>query len=88
MEITAQVKDFEMDAISFPGVPMSFDVNADNFDTSELTNKTSDITGAVRDLDEGQTLVNGTENLMNGANSMQQALICCKADGSTDGKCP
>ena len=45
VEITAQVKDFEMDAISFSGVPMSFDVNADNFDTSELTNKTSDITG-------------------------------------------
>lgn len=68
VEITAQVKDFEMDAISFSGVPMSFDVNADNFDTSELTNKTSDITGAVRDLDEGaDTLVNGTENLMNGA---------------------
>ena len=34
---------------------MSFDVNADNFDTSELTNRASDITGAVRDLDEGQT---------------------------------
>lgn len=45
--ITAKVKNFEMEAISFQGVPMSFDLDEDILDTSSLTDETKKITDAV-----------------------------------------
>ena len=53
IEISADVEDFEMDGITFKGVPMGFDVDSDSIDTSELTDKTDDIKDAVSELDDG-----------------------------------
>ena len=53
IEISADVKDFEMDGITFKGVPMGFDIDTDSIDTSELTDKTDDIKDAVSELDDG-----------------------------------
>ena len=53
IEISADVEDFEMDGITFKGVPMGFDIDTDSIDTSELTDKTDDIKDAVSELDDG-----------------------------------
>ena len=51
--ITTDVDDFEMDPISISGVPMSFDINTDDMDTSALTDKTKDLTDGVKSLNDG-----------------------------------
>ena len=53
IEISADVTDFEMEGITFQGVPMSFDIDTDSFDTTELKNKTKEITDAATDLKDG-----------------------------------
>ena len=53
IEISADVEDFEMDGITFKGVPMGFDIDTDSIDTSELTDKTDEIKDAVSELDDG-----------------------------------
>ena len=51
--ITADVTDFEMDAISFQAVPMSFDIDSDALDTQDLTEKTGEIKNAAGEFDDG-----------------------------------
>lgn len=65
--ITTNVEDFEMDPISFSGVPMSFDINTDQMDTSKLTDKTKDLTDGVKSLNDGaKQLKSGSSSLQSG----------------------
>lgn len=68
LTVSADVTDFEMSAISFKGVPMSFDIDVDELDTSELTDKTSELTEGVHALDEG------AEKLQDGTSKLQEGL--------------
>lgn len=65
--IKTNVKDFELDPISFSAVPMSFDIDTDQMDTSKLTNKTKDLTDGVKSLNDGaKQLKSGSEKLQSG----------------------
>ena len=65
--ITTDVEDFEMDPISISGVPMSFDINTDDMDTSKLTDKTKDLTDGVKSLNDGaKQLKSGSSQLQSG----------------------
>lgn len=67
LTITADVEDFEMDPISFSGVPMSFDIDTDQMDTSKLTDKTKDLTDGVKSLNDGaKQLKSGSSSLQSG----------------------
>lgn len=71
IEISADVEDFEMDGITFQGVPMAFDVNKDMVDSSELTDQTSKIKDAVEKLDDGAgELKDGTKDAADGSKSL------------------
>lgn len=65
--IITDVEDFEMDPISISGVPMSFDINTDDMDTSKLTDKTKDLTDGVKSLNDGaKQLKSGSSQLQSG----------------------
>lgn len=73
--ITTGVDDFEMDPISISGVPMSFDINTDDMDTSALTDKTKDLTDGVKSLNDGaKQLQKQTKNLPNLMTQMTSAI--------------
>ncbi len=69
LTITSDVTDFEMSAISFKGVPMSFDVNVDDLDTSELTDRTEELNNGVTELNDG------AEELKAGTSQLQAGLL-------------
>ena len=65
--ITTDVEDFEMDPISISGVPMSFDIDTDQMDTSKLTDKTKDLKDGVKSLNDGaKQLRSGSSKLESG----------------------
>ena len=65
--ITTDVEDFEMDPISISGVPMSFDIDTDQMDTSKLTDKTKDLKDGVKSLNDGaKQLKSGSSRLQSG----------------------
>ena len=71
IEIEADVEDFEMDGITFQGVPMGFDIDKDSIDTSSLKDKTKEITDATKDLDDGaQELKDGTADALEGSQEL------------------
>lgn len=71
--ITAQVEDFEMEGISFQGVPMAFDIDGDRLDLSELTDKTDEIKDGVKELDDGsKKLADGTTDAYDGAGQLKE----------------
>lgn len=85
IEITADVTDFEMDGITFQGVPMSFDLDTDSLDTAELKDKTKEIQDAAAELKDGagelsdgtrraadgsEALADGTKKLSDGVNTL------------------
>ena len=51
--ITADVLDFEMDPISFQGVPMSFDLDRDTLSMDSLYDKTGEIKDAANEFSDG-----------------------------------
>lgn len=60
-QITADVVDFEMDAASINGVPLSLDVEVDD---SELLDQVNELLDAIKELDDGATeLYDGTTTL-------------------------
>lgn len=62
IEITAEVENFEMDAITFQGVPMSLGISEDMLDDIKLSEQTKELTDAVALLDDGVgALKKGTE---------------------------
>lgn len=71
IEISADVEDFEMDGLTFQGVPMGFDIDTDSLDLSELTDKMDEIKDAVASLDDGTgELLDGTKSAADGGNTL------------------
>lgn len=66
--IRADVKDFQMDPITINGVPMSFDIDLDQMDTSALTDKTTELT------DGAKTLNDGAKKTSEGAGTVKKGL--------------
>lgn len=66
--ISANVSDFDMAPISFMGVPMSFDLDIEDMNTSTLTDKTVELKVGAAKLD------NGAEDLLDGSEKMQNGL--------------
>lgn len=82
--ITADVTDFEMDAISFQAVPMSFDIDSSSIDTSELYDKTDEIKDAAKKFDDGATdLQDGASKLKDGSSELKDGAGSLK-DGTDD----
>ncbi|QNU68128.1 hypothetical protein EHE19_006775 [Ruminiclostridium herbifermentans] len=64
IKVTADVKDFEMDAISINGIKMNLDMT---FDSSEFTGQISELTAAIKGLDSGAAeLLDGLNQLSSG----------------------
>ena len=73
--ITANVADFEMDAITFKGVPMAFAIDLDQMDTGILTKKTDEITEATTKLDDGaQSLSEGVDTMQEGMDQYAEGI--------------
>ncbi|MEA4912383.1 MAG: hypothetical protein VB092_07240 [Oscillospiraceae bacterium] len=62
--ITANVTDFEMDAVSINGIPLSLSVELDD---AELQDKIDELIGAVADLDQGAADLNDGAQALSGA---------------------
>ena len=72
MEITADVKDFEMEGISINGLPLNLDIDVDD---EELNEKIDEIIQATKDLDQGATeLHDGTKELKDGTLSLYEGV--------------
>ena len=71
IKIEADVEDFEMDGITFKGVPMGFDIDKDSIDTDGLKDKTKDIRDAAREFDDGaKDLKDGTKEALDGSEQL------------------
>lgn len=67
-EVTAEVRDFEMDAIAINGIKLDLDIEVDD---KELMEKVTEIMNAARDLDDGAAAVSdGTGELRDGGSSL------------------
>lgn len=67
-EITATVKDFEMDEVSINGVKLNLNVDVD---TTELTDKVTELIDATNKLNDGATtLADGSTSLSDGTKSV------------------
>ncbi len=98
IEISADVENFEMDAISFQGVPMSFDIDEDSIDLSKLTDQTTKLQDAVATLDDGagslkdgegslkdgvDQAVTGSQTLLSGTQTLASGVGALANGGST-----
>ena len=89
--ITSEVTDFEMDGISFQGVPMSFAIDTDSLDMTALYEQTDELKEAVSRLDEGAgslkegtgELAKGSSRLLDATGSLAQGAVSLKT--GTDG---
>ena len=87
--VTADVLDFEMDAISFQGLPMNLDVDRELFSLDDLHDKAGEVSDAAdefsngaQDLEGGvNSLQEGVEGLQSGAESLKEG-IDSYADGA------
>ena len=83
--ITSEVTDFEMEGISFQGVPMSFAIDTDSLDMTALYEQTDELKEAVSRLDEGAgSLKEGTGELAKGSSRLLDALQT-GTDGAASG---
>ena len=81
--IEADVEDFEMDGITFKGVPMGFDIDKDSIDTSSMKDKTKELTDATKDLDDGaKELKDGTADALEGSKKLTDGTSTL-SDGTT-----
>jgi putative membrane protein len=70
--ITADVTDFEMDAVAINGVKMNLNLD---FDYSELTVKTDDLTDGIAKLDDGANeLKNGADEFKDGVSTLNNGI--------------
>lgn len=70
--ITADVTDFEMDAVSINGIPLSLNIEVDD---EELMNQVTELMDAVETLNDGaQGLKNGADELKSGGNTVNTAI--------------
>lgn len=80
--ITADILDFEMDPISFQGVPMSFDLDRDTLSMDALYDKTGEIKDAADEFSDGAAelsdgagaLKDGAADLKDGADSLKEGI--------------
>ena len=95
-EITADVKDFEMDSISINGIPLHLNIEIDD---AALMEKVTELSAAIEKLDDGaaelksgigvlqnsaQTdLLNGTHNLLDGTDLLHKSAAGLKDGGQT-----
>lgn len=71
-KVTADVKDFEMDAISINGIKMALGMT---FDSSEFTGQIAELSDAIKGLDSGATeLLNGLNQLSSGMQKYTDGL--------------
>lgn len=78
-EVTADVEDFEMDAVTINGVKMNLNVDIDD---DELMEKVTEIMDATKELNDGaatmsegtKTLSDGSSSLLSGATSLDQGI--------------
>ena len=95
ISITSEVTDFEMDGISFQGVPMSFAIDTDSLDMSALYEQTDELKEAVFQLAEGAgslkegtgELAKGSSQLLDATGSLAQGAVSLKTgtDGAASG---
>lgn len=95
ISITSEVTDFEMDGISFQGVPMSFAIDTDSLDMSALYEQTDELKEAVSRLDEGAgslkegtgELAKGSSRLLDATGSLAQGAVSLQTgtDGAASG---
>lgn len=84
IDIEADVTSFEMDGITFKGVPMGFDVGKDQLDTSSIKKQTADIKEAVSSLNEGaEKLQDGISGALNGSESLSNGAAKLAAGTTT-----
>ena len=93
--ITSEVTDFEMDGISFQGVPMSFAIDTVSLDMTALYEQTDELKEAVSRLDEGAgslkegtgELAKGSSRLLDATGSLAQGAVSLKTgtDGAASG---
>lgn len=82
IEITAEVQNFEMDSITFQGVPFSLAVSEDMLDELDLSDQTKELMDAVAQLDDGVgELKEGTEAAADGGRQLAEG-IAQLADGT------
>ena len=73
--INADVTDFEMDAITFQAVPMSFDIDSSSIEKDGLYEKTDEIKDAATEFDDGaSSLSSGASELEKGIWSLKNGL--------------
>jgi len=76
ISLTADVHDFEMEAITINGIKMSFDIS---IDTDEFTGQISELTDAINELDSGAgSLLGGAEQLAEGMQKYTDGLKAFK----------
>ncbi|MGN1482045.1 hypothetical protein [Porcipelethomonas sp.] len=67
--ITADVRDFEMDAVSINGVKMNLNIE---YDDSQITEKVSELSDGVEKIDEGaKSVSDGSDQLKDGGTSLK-----------------
>ncbi len=72
IEITAKVKDFEMNAIAINGIKLSLALNVDNAFVQDMV---GELVGAVQTLDQGVTdLNNGTKEVYDGTSTLNNKV--------------
>lgn len=80
-EITADVTDFEMDAVSINAVKMNLNIEIDD---TELMDKVREIMDAAKDLNEGaDKLSDGTNTLSDGGNTLYTGVQSLQSGAST-----
>ena len=77
--VTADVLDFEMDAIQIQGLPMNLDVDRERFSLDELHEKAGEISDAADEFSDGaQDLSGGADALKEGAEGLQSGAKSLK----------
>ena len=72
-DITADVKDFEMDAIAINGVKLSLNIDIDD---KELMDKVQEIMDASKEISNGASRVSdGTDDLKDGGNTLSKGAV-------------
>lgn len=75
IEITADVMDFEMEAIAINGVRLNLDVSKDEVDTSDLEDRITDLQNGVAELDDGAADLNqGAKTVDKGAEALKEGI--------------
>lgn len=74
--ITADVTDFEMEAITIGGLPLNMEVDTDNINSDELNEELNKLKEAVAELHSGViSMKNGTSELLEGVTQLKNGAI-------------